>query len=341
MEVTAIKFEQNEKTMFFFVLEAKKIYERFDVSRRIDDKEKGYQRSFNKTRINQIKKYIDKEKGILPNSILVNIDAEKYSFSDKSNKLTFVNNGTLGFIIDGQHRVWGANNSEANILLPVVATIELTTQQQAQLFVKINKSQKGVPVSLYLDLLDITDGVIEDFDGEDVSAQRRAIEIAKRLNEDEESPLFGLIRTTGDSGIGIALAEFVNQIKEYVDPKKGKLLNYGFEDQCKIFKIYFKAVKSVFLEEWNNKDSLILKTVGFGGLMKSFYEIFQLVIQGDKPYSTDTTIQVLEKISGFKFDSQNLPGGGIKGQENAGKTIVSSIKRALKGDSEFNAEIIE
>jgi DGQHR domain-containing protein len=143
MEVTAIKFIQNEKVMFFFVLEAKNIYNRFDVSRRIDDKEKGYQRSFSKTRINQIKKYLDKEKGILPNSILVNIDANKYTFSTETNKLTFVDEGALGFIIDGQHRVWGANNAEGEIFLPVVATTELSVQQQAQLFVKINKANKG------------------------------------------------------------------------------------------------------------------------------------------------------------------------------------------------------
>lgn len=340
MEINAIQFKQNETNLLFFILAAKDIYSKFDVSRRIDNKEKGYQRSFSKTRITQIKNYIEKEKGILPNSILVNIDPGKYSFNNKKNTLKF-NDGTIGFIIDGQHRVWGASLAEKDILLPVVATMELTIKEQAQLFVKINKSQRGVPVSLYLDLLDITEGVIEDFDGEDVSAQRRGIEIAKRLNEDEESPLFELIRTTGDSGTGVSLSEFVSLIKEYVDPKKGKLLNYGFEDQCKIFKIYLKAIKSVFLEEWENKDSLILKTVGFGGIMKAFYDIFQLVIQGDKQYSTDSTMQLLSKISDFKFNTDNLPGGGIKAQENAGKTIVNKIKQSLKGDNEFNAEILD
>lgn len=341
MEVNVMKFVQNETNLFLFIMNAKDIYNMFDVSRKIDDKEKGYQRSFSKSRINQIKRYIDNEKGILPNSILVNIDTGKYFYDETLKVLRLDDTGPLGFIIDGQHRVWGADIADKDILLPVVATCELTTKQQAQLFVKINKSQRGVAVSLYLDLLDITEGVIEDFDAEDVSGLRRGVEIAKRLNEDDESPLFELVRTTGDSGVGISLSEFVNQIKVYVDPKGGKLLNYGFEDQCKIFKIYFKAVKSVFLEEWNNSDSLILKTVGFGGIMKAFYDIFQLVIQGDKPFSTESTIQLLQKISSFKFNSETLPGGGIKGQEVAGKIIVNTIKRALKGDSDFNAEILD
>jgi hypothetical protein len=221
----------------------------------------------------------------------------------------------------------------------VVATVGLTTKDQARLFVKINKSQKGVPVSLYLDLLDVTEGEIEDFDSEDVSAERRAVEIAKRLNDDDESPLYDLIRTTGDSGHGIALSEFVNLIKEYVDPKRGKLLNYGFEQQSLMFKIYFKAIKSVFLKDWEDRKSLLLKTVGFGGLMRAFYEIFQLTTQSGKKYSTNNTIALLNKISDFNFNTETLPGGGIKAQENAGKIIIARLKKAMKDDKKFNIEI--
>jgi len=341
MEIPVIQFTQNGQTLFYFILSAKTIYNRFDVSRRIEDKEKGYQRSFSSSRIKQIARYIDKENGILPNSILVNLDAGKYTYDEKDQKLLLNEEGALGFIIDGQHRVWGAHEAKEDIILPVVATAGLDNVNQAKLFVKINQSQRGVPASLYLDLLNLTDGVIEDFDDEAVPAQRRAIEIAKRLNEDEDSPLFELIRTTGDSGRGIALSEFVNQAKEYVDPKNGKLLNYGFEQQYSIFKIYFKAVKGVFLEQWDDEKSLILKTVGFGGLMEAFYEIFQLVSQRGKTFSTDNTIQLLNLIKDFKFNSENLPGGGIKAQENAAKVIIASIKKELKSNDDLNVPIAD
>jgi len=340
MKIPVIQFKQNDQTFFIFLMAAKTIYSRFDVSRRIDDKEKGYQRSFSATRIKQIARYIDKENGILPNSILVNLDIGKYSYSAKEKTLT-LKTGTLGFIIDGQHRVWGANEATADIDLPVVATAGLENVDQAKLFVKINQTQKGVPASLYLDLLDLTDGAIEDFDDESVPANRRAVEIAKRLNEDEESPLFETIRTTGDSGRGVSLSEFVNQAKEYVDPKSGKLLNYGFEQQLAIFKIYFKAVKAVFLEQWEDEKSLILKTVGFGGLMRAFYEIFQLASQSAKSFSTENTIKLLALIKDFKFDSATLPGGGIKAQDNAAKVIVASIKKELKSNDDLNVPIVE
>lgn len=337
MEINAIKFEQNNTILYCFVLEAKTIYNNFSVSRRLEDKEEGYQRSFSKSRINQIKKYIDKEGGILPNSILVNIDDGVSAFNNETSILTMDDSiDNWGFIIDGQHRVWGSNEAEKNLLLPVVATVSKSIEAQAQLFVKINKTQRGVPVSLYLDLLDITEGVIEDFDSEDATAQRRAIEIAKRLNDDEDSPMYDLIRMTGDTGRGISLSEMVSRLKPHIDPKKGNLLNYGFEHQFLIIKIYLKAVKSVFIEEWNNTDSLLLKTVGFGGLMNAFYEIFTLTVQNSKKFSTDNVIELLSKISDLKFDTDTFPGGGIKAQQNAATIIVTKLKKAIKGDDSSN-----
>ncbi len=342
MNIPALQFKQNEITLLLFVLPAKYIYENFDVSRRVDNKEIGYQRSFSQLRVKQISKYVDNGTGILPNSVLVNIDATKCSYEQNTQMLTLNDNqGPLGFIIDGQHRVWGANEATTEISLPVVATTGLATIDQAKLFVKINQSQRGVPASLYLDLLNLTDGVIEDFDDESVPAKRRAIEIGTRLNQDSDSPLFELIRTTGDSGRGISLSEFVTQANPYVDFKTGKFANFGFEEQYSIFKIYFKAVKGVFLQQWEDPSSLILKTVGFGGLMQAFYEIFQIVSQEARTFSTEGTIKILTLIQDFQFNTDTLPGGGVKAQENASKVIIASIKKALKNNEQLNVRITE
>jgi len=341
MRIPALEWVQNNQRMFVFLGKAQLIYEKFDVSRRIDDKEHGYQRSFSTRRINQIKSYV-KKSGIIPNSILVNLDVGKYYYDETTRELVLNDENAIGFIIDGQHRVKGSYEADSNLLLPVVATVDLDTKNQAQLFVTINDTQAKVPVSLYLDLLDIIEGVIEDFDDETISAERRAREIAIRLNEDEESPFFDLVRRTGDRGRGISLEEFVRLLKEYVTPKNGKLLNYGFEEQYLIFKIYFRAIKAVFLTQWEDHNSLILKTVGFGGLMKAFFDIFTLVItQGNKEFSTNNTIEVLKLIENFKFDDKTLPGGGFKAQDNASKLIVSQIKKAMRNTEGMNIKIVE
>ncbi|MFO5438564.1 MAG: DGQHR domain-containing protein, partial [Dolichospermum sp.] len=250
IQIPAFQVIQNNISMLVFVTTVKMIYERFDVSRRIDDKKLGYQRSFSKKRIKEIKNYINQEQGIIPNSILVNIDEGKFDYQENNNLLILHETESLGLIIDGQHRVNGCYDANPDFKLMVIATLGLSVKDQARLFVTINKTQKGVPASLYLDLMDLLDGDIEDFDGEGVTAERRAREIAIRLNETDESPLYELIRTTGESGFGISLNEFVTQIRDYVEPKTGKLANLGFEQQYKVFEIYFRSVKAVFLEEW-------------------------------------------------------------------------------------------
>ncbi|QYX31958.1 DGQHR domain-containing protein [Sphaerospermopsis torques-reginae] len=332
IEIPAFKILQNEIPMLVFIANAKMIYERFDVSRRIDDKKLGYQRSFSKTRIKEIKNYIN-GKGIIPNSILVNIDEGKFDYHENNNLLVLEDTDSLGLIIDGQHRVNGCYDANPDFPLMVIATLGLSVKDQARLFVTINKTQKGVPTSLYLDLMDLLEGEIEDFDGEGVTAERRAREIAIRLNETDESPLYELIRTTGEAGFGISLNEFVTQIRDYVEPKTGKLANLGFEQQYKVFEIYFRSVKAVFLEQWNDPKSYILKTVGFGGLMAAFYEVFNLVMQKYQMFNTENTIKLLRSIQDFKFDKDNLPGGaGFKAQEKVGDMIVSKLKNAVRED---------
>lgn len=328
-EFNAIEINQNGQILYLFSMSAKRIYDKFSVSRRVEDKEKGYQRSFSSSRLKQIANYLNKDSGFLPNSILVNIDNDKYKFENDKLYLK-LDEESIGFIIDGQHRVGGANLADNDILLPVVATVRLNEVEQAKLFIKINKNQKGVPVSLYLDLLNITEGEIVDFDGHDVTAERRAIEIAKRLNEDEESPMYDKVRMTGEAGKGISLSEFVNLLKPLVEPKKGSFMSLGFEDQYKIFNIYLKAIKAVFLEQWEDSTTLLLKTVGFGAVIKSCYDIFTLVIQKHKKFTTETCIDVISKISELKFDTDTMSGGGIKAQDAAKVVLLSRLRAALR-----------
>jgi DGQHR domain-containing protein len=332
LQIPAFKIVQNETEMLIFCCPNKIIYEQFDVSRRIDDKILGYQRSFSNTKIKQIKNYILNESGVIPNSVLVNLDGESYSYSDKEHLLTLKGSRkSLGLIIDGQHRLKGCYEANPEFEVVVVAVLGLLVKEQARLFITINKTQTGVPASLYLDLMDLLEGDIEDFDGEEISTERRATEIAIRLNEDPNSPLYELIRRTGESGLGISLNEFVRQIKDYVAPGKGKLAGFGFEQQYKIFGIYFRAIKAVFIEQWEDKNSYILKTVGFGGLMQAFYEIFNIVLQQHQKFDTDNLIQTLKFIEDFKFDKATLPsGGGVNAQKAAGDLIVRSLKKKMR-----------
>ncbi|ULH30887.1 DGQHR domain-containing protein [Leptospira weilii] len=336
----AIKFSQNGIDLFSFIATSKFIYENFEVSKRVKDKEQGYQRSFSSTRIKELSKHITKDANIIPNSILVNIDSGFLNYNENKNELELPDSTSLGLIIDGQHRVKGAFEGNQDFLLPVIATVGLSTKEQAKLFVTINKTQKGVPVSLYLDLLNLTEGEIENFDDESVPTERRAAEIARRLNEDEESPLVDLIRMTGEPGRGIALNEFVNRSKYLLDSRKGKLIDFGFEQQYLIFKVYFRAWKAVFIDQWKDESSQILKQTSFSGLLLALYDIFQLTMQYYKLFNTDNLIKLLNNIADFKFSSDNIISGGIKAQENVATTLINKLKSQLR-ETNNNINLIE
>lgn len=340
IKLKTIKFSQNGIDLYSFIATSKFIYENFEVSKRVKDKEQGYQRSFSASRIKELAKHITKDANVIPNSILVNIESGLLKYNESENEIELDTTRSLGLIIDGQHRVKGTYEGNQNFPLPIIATTGLSIKEQAKLFVTINKTQKGVPVSLYLDLLNLTEGEIDNFDDESVPTERRAAEIARRLNEDEESPLVDLIRMTGEPGRGIALNEFVNRSKYLLDSKKGKLIDFGFEQQYLIFKVYFRAWKAVFIEQWQDESSQILKQTSFSGLLLALYDIFQLTMQYYKLFNTENLIKLLSNISDFKFTSDNIISGGIKAQEHVSATLINKLKSQLR-ERNNNINLIE
>lgn len=119
----------------------------------------SYQRLVNKTRINKIGKYIDNG-GYFPNSIIANIDTTKLDFSrgERIDKDCSLNYGILKlprlyksiFIIDGQHRLYGyaKSTNDSHHTVQVVAFHNLDIEEQTNIFVDINHTQKSVPANL-------------------------------------------------------------------------------------------------------------------------------------------------------------------------------------------------
>src|SRR5207249_8218803 len=57
------------------------------------------------------------------------------------------------WIVDGQHRLYGITRSEvADLLVDCVALEEMSAEEQAQMFLDVNKNQKPVPADLVWDL---------------------------------------------------------------------------------------------------------------------------------------------------------------------------------------------
>ncbi|MFH2047966.1 MAG: DGQHR domain-containing protein [bacterium] len=158
-----------------------------------------YQRIIKKDRLKNIKNFINKG-GYFPNSVIVNIDAEKDLVFEKANtqcKDSLCMLGILSlpkmygssFIIDGQHRVYGYSDThyESSNTIPVVAFVNLKRTEQVELFMQINENQKSVNKNLRNTLnADLLWG------SNDLSEAIKALKlrIAQELGENRGSPLY-------------------------------------------------------------------------------------------------------------------------------------------------------
>lgn len=162
-----------------------------------------YQRIVKKTRLKQIRNFVDSG-GYFPNSIIASINSGKKKLKfDIANQGQSVSKSKIGllhlpqvyqsiFIIDGQHRLYGYSDSKyrKTNTIPVVAFENLDPQEQIKIFMDINENQKPVPKNLR-NTLD------EDlnYDSKDNTLNRKALglKVARNLGEKEDSPLYNRI----------------------------------------------------------------------------------------------------------------------------------------------------
>lgn len=171
--------------------------------------------------------------------------------------------------VDGNHRLWYTAGDERREpilgMVPFQIHVGLTREQERALFVDINSNQKGLNTS-HLAVMQAK-----------LTPEEREIRdhldrwIANRLAEDPDSPWHGLIHLGGSkkgsraqgltrpvnfaslkNGVGRTLAKG-QYIHDLTDPNA----------QYAVVRNYWRAVKTVFVEEWARpKDFLLLKNIG-------------------------------------------------------------------------------
>ena len=124
-----------------------------------------YQRLVSRARLRGIRRYIVQEGGFFPNSVIVNIRAKSRLRFDLGGGGDHASETVLGIlhlpqkyhsamIIDGQHRLFGYGQTDERWThkIPVVAFVNLPGQEQADMFVTINATQRSVPQNLLMTL---------------------------------------------------------------------------------------------------------------------------------------------------------------------------------------------
>jgi DGQHR domain-containing protein len=322
----AIQFEQTENKLYLFKAKASTLYKALSINRRIQEKDEGYQRALSVSRVESLTRYISLKKP-LPGAIIVCFDSAH--FNVKKSELEVPAGTDVGWVIDGQHRLAGAemaSRTGIDIELPVVAFIGLTELRQVEEFVTINKEAKNVPTSLYLDLLrQLPSQRPAD------AARERAVDIATQLRKDEGSPFFERIVVTTSPRPGqISLVNFVRKISPLVTPDKGMLNVYTEREQTSVVSNYFKGLRQVFKKEFDSVNSVFFKTVGFGALWNVFPVFFSLALKNQKGFEVKDVIAIFKRIESFDYTGWQQYGTGNQAETNAGDDLKSALLLAFR-----------
>lgn len=318
LEYSCLPLKQGEFTLYCFVAKAKEVWSFVSINQRDTDKDSGYQRVLSGSRVNKIARYID-EGNALPNNVLIALDSAKVSKSQKT--IQIPNNPEAGWVIDGQHRLAGANKAINDLDVVVIAFIGLNLSDQVKLFVDINREQKGVPTSLYFDLLKQLPPGKTDMD----LAKERAANIGKELSKNEESHFLGRIVVNPPKKGEISLTNFVRKITPLVVDKKGKFHVYTLPEQIKILDNYLTALENIFPKEFNEDKYTFFRTLGFGAVMNALPTVFDLTLKQFNSFQVSDVSQILKKINYFDFSKWDQYGTGNAAEIQAGEDFRQEL----------------
>ncbi|MCK4578433.1 MAG: DGQHR domain-containing protein, partial [Candidatus Marinimicrobia bacterium] len=297
-----------------------------------------YQRIIKKTRLNQIRKYINNG-GYFANSIIINIEVRgrseiKFEQASLAEHDSEAKVGVLhlpkvyrrAFIIDGQHRLYGFSDTKQRLstVVPVIALVNISTEEQERMFIDINHEQKSVPANLLRSLM-----ADFNFGSNDLTRAIPALKarILIYLNTDEDSPLYKRIKVSEEEGtqtrcltLQTLITWGLNTKTSFFGELRGKnLVDHGnllvftgdsvdhkrsLEKGRKFFKLIFKLIEEGAPDQWNygnhKEKGFIATNVGVSAVVLVVDDIIRYLRANHelKP-STMTSEQLTDEVQPY------------------------------------------
>ncbi len=318
LKIPVLEVRQKKVTFYSGVINSKEFANAVTVVPRSEDPKKGIQRILNSQRVKSIAEFVRKENGIIfPNSIILNCSKETIY---KNGELIVPDKKDSILLIDGQHRFEGVVKSGVNMPLIVTFFIGLPVKDQAKIFLKINSTQKGINTSLVYDLFHLTRS------GENVDMI--AVDLVYKLNEENGSPWFGMIKTNDARTKKEATnsASFIAPLKKILKSRDGIFSNLDFQHQYVILENYFNAIKNLFPDQWGNKQYILTKGVGVSVFLKLLpYILVKCFVVQDN--LCEKVGDILQPLSSYKFTSKDY--GGFSSEAGFEK-LVDILKSELE-----------
>ncbi len=318
-----VSFIQAKERIVLFVAKAKLIWELVQINKREEDKDEGYQRALSPARAEAIARFIDKG-NILPTSVLISLDHAELLSHNRT--LRIENRMDAGWVIDGQHRLGGAHKASTDLEIPVVGIMGLDIDKQINCFVTINREQKGVPSSLYYELLKHLPGSRSETD----LAKERAADMAGELKTDESSPFYAHIVTTVSPKRGeLSLTNWVRKIAPLIKLGSGRLSIYSPDTRKGVLNNYYRAIQTVFPREFNKSDTVFFKTLGFGAMMNVLPVFLDICMQLHNGFRLQDAVDVFKKVDHIDFSGWHQRGSGNAAENQAAADLITELQNAI------------
>jgi DGQHR domain-containing protein len=233
----------------------------------------GYQRPYNRPHSLDFKRYITQE-GSSTIPLVFNLrkdfEGQWQLKRGKGNRAHLIlKKGAKSLIIvDGQHRL--GELADVSLFFSFMAFIGLDLRTETSLFSVINSKAKGLPSSL----TDFLQSKLVN----DITQEAPHLYLAKRLNEDPDSPWYRLIRYGGETTSGLKRRTSLRMMQKCIDRLLKRLRNkkssLTIDDYYNIIHSYWDAVKETFPDEWkDHRHHLLTKGIGLYSLMLLLGEI--------------------------------------------------------------------
>jgi DGQHR domain-containing protein len=195
-----------ESPLYLFTLRASEIFQVAELSRIARDETGeliGYQRPEVRNHVAEITAYLDDERPLFPNALIIALRAESVKFEEsRGPKDETATAGTLrieippaeqhrpGWIVDGQQRALALRNAKnQNFSVPVSAFVADTVELQRDQFIRINNTRQ-LPRGLVTELLpDVTISIPAR-----LAPRKLPAALSDELARSERSPFYALIR---------------------------------------------------------------------------------------------------------------------------------------------------